>query len=453
MAEQEPVAMTEFDSGEPTAQEPQTGRQAHANRRNFMRKVFFASGATAVATMGGAGAWAALAADETGATASAVPSGTPSGTPSGGPGGGAGGPGNQSITEDFFGLTTDGKKIDDLFTVHSEGVATAPVIAAANAFLAGLSATQKSSTQFTVHSTEWRLWSNVDAYDRQGVSIADLSDEQQALGKALLKSALSADGLETTEKIRRINQAAGEAIDNTASFNEEAFSYTVMGTPSATEPWGFQFDGHHLVINYFVLGGQVVMSPCFWGSEPTEIEIDGTTVSVCKEEVTASLAFINSLTEAQRTVAIESTTKSNESMKAGAFADNAVQEYTGIRGTALTGAQKLKLLGIVEAFAGRAKADVAKARLAEVRAHLNDTYVTWAGGIADDSAFYVRVHGPVVWVEVDCQAPGPLAGAYGASQGSGATQMHVHSIIRTPNGNDYGKELLRQHYLTSPHHR
>lgn len=363
------------------------------------------------------------------------------------------GPGNQSITEDFFGLTTDGKKIDDLFTVHSEGVATAPVIAAANAFLAGLSATQRSSTQFTVQSTEWRLWSNVDAYDRQGVSIADLSDEQQALGKALLKSALSADGLETTERIRRINQAAGEAIDNTDSFNEEAFYYTVLGTPSATEPWGFQFDGHHLVINYFVLGGQVVMSPCFWGSEPTEIDIDGTTVSVCKEEVKASLAFINSLTEAQRTVAIESTTKSNESMKAGAFADNTVQEYTGLRGNALTGAQKLKLLGIVEAFTGRAKADVAKARLAEVRAHLDDTYVTWTGGIADDSAFYVRVHSPVVWVEVDCQAPGPLAGAYGASQGSGATQMHVHSVIRTPNGNDYGKELLRQHYLTSPHHR
>ena len=43
---------------------------------------------------------------------------------------------------------------------------------------------------------------------------------------------------------------------------------TVMGTPSATEPWGWQFDGHHAVINYFVLGDQVVMSPHFAGSEP-----------------------------------------------------------------------------------------------------------------------------------------------------------------------------------------
>ncbi|MGI5454800.1 DUF3500 domain-containing protein [Streptomyces sp. CA-249302] len=440
--------MTELDTGESAEQE--AGRRAHASRRNFMRKVFFASGATAVATMGGAGAMVALADDSTG-TATAGASGSPA--PSGGPGGGTGGPGNQTITEDFFGLTTDGKRIDDLFTIHSTKVATAPVITAANAFLDGLTDTQKTATQFTVHSTEWRLWSNIDSYERQGVSLADLTDDQKALGTALLKAALSADGLETSEKIRKINQAAGEAINNTNSFNEDAYYWTLMGTPSETEPWGFQFDGHHQVINYFVLGSQVVMSPCFWGSEPTSMEIDGETVTVCHEEVVASLAFINSLTSAQQSVAIASSTKSNESMKAGAFADNTVQAYEGLRGDALDPAQKRKLLGIVEAFVARAKADVAKVRMEEVRRYLDDTHVTWAGGTGDSDAFYVRVHSPVVWVEVDCQAPGPLAGAYGATQGGTPTQKHVHSIIRTPNGNDYGKELLRQHYLTSPHHR
>ncbi|MFK0107106.1 DUF3500 domain-containing protein [Streptomyces sp. NPDC091217] len=440
--------MPEIDAGGSPVQGPE---HTEAGRRNFMRKVFFASGATALVTMGSAGAWTALADDGTG-TADASASPSPSAAPSGGPGGGAGGPGNQSLTEEFFGLTTDGKRVDDLFTVHSTKVDTAPVIAAANAFLAGLTDTQKSATQFTVHSTEWRLWSNVDSYARQGVSLADLTDTQKDLGTALLKSALSADGLETTEKIRKINQAAGEAIGNTTSFNEDAYYWTLMGTPSATEPWGFQFDGHHCVINYFVLGDQVVMSPCFWGSEPTSMEIDGETVTVCHEEVLASLAFVNSLSADQQSVAIVSATKTSESMKAGAFSDNAVQAYEGIRGNALTRVQKQKLLGIVEAFVDRAKADAAKVRMAEVRAHLDDTYVTWAGGTGADDAFYVRVHSPVVWVEVDCQAPGPLRGAYGGTEGV-PTQMHVHSIIRTPNGNDYGKELIRRHYLTSPHHR
>nr|WP_274543361.1 DUF3500 domain-containing protein [Streptomyces sp. DH-12] len=48
----------------------------------------------------------------------------------------------------------------------------------------------------------------------------------------------------------------------------------MTGTLSATEPWGFQFDGHHLVI-YYVVGDQVVMSPCFWGSEATSMKVDG----------------------------------------------------------------------------------------------------------------------------------------------------------------------------------
>lgn len=226
-----------------------------------------------------------------------------------------------------------------------------------------------------------------------------------------------------------------------------------MGTPSATEPWGFQFDGHHLVINYFVLDDQVVMSPCFWGSEPTSMQIDGETVSVCQEEVAASLAFIQSLTEAQQKVAIISATKADEDMKAGAFADNAVEQYAGVRATALTAAQKAKLLAIVEAFVARGKSDVAKVRMAEVRRHLDDTYAAWIGGTGDDDPFYMRVHSPVVWVEVDCQAAGPLGGAYGKTRADGPTQKHIHSVIRTPNGNDYGRELLRQHYLTSPHHR
>jgi len=32
-------------------------------------------------------------------------------------------------------------------------------------------------------------------------------------------------------------------------------------------------------------------------------------------------------------------------------------------------------------------------------------------------------------------------------------KFHVHTIVRTPNGNDYGFDLLRQHYKHAPHHR
>ena len=31
------------------------------------------------------------------------------------------------------------------------------------------------------------------------------------------------------------------------------------------------------------------------------------------------------------------------------------------------------------------------------------------------------------------------------------TQQHIPVVVRTPNGNDYGKDLLRQHYEKYPH--
>jgi uncharacterized protein DUF3500 len=322
--------MTEIEQQQQQQPTPPVGE----DRRSFMRKVFLTSGAAAVATMAGGAATTAWAADP---SASASPS--PSGSPTRGPGAGVG---SQTITEDFFGLTTNGKRIDDLFTVHSQGADTAPVIAAAKAFLAAMTDAERTKTQFTIFSTEWRLWSNLDpgGFPRQGVSLADLNDAQNALGTALLKAALSADGLQTTERIRQINLAAGKLVGNSAVFNDELYYWTLMGTPSATEPWGFQFDGHHLVINYFVLGNQVVMSPCFWGSEPTTMQIDGATVTACTEEVKASLAFIQTLSAAQQKTAIISATKADEDMKAGAFADNAVEAYAGIRATALSAAQR-----------------------------------------------------------------------------------------------------------------
>ena len=52
----------------------------------------------------------------------------------------------------------------------------------------------------------------------------------------------------------------------------EKYWFTFMGTPSDTEPWGWQMEGHHMIINYFVLGDQVVMTPTFMGSEPNLVE-------------------------------------------------------------------------------------------------------------------------------------------------------------------------------------
>jgi hypothetical protein len=47
----------------------------------------------------------------------------------------------------------------------------------------------------------------------------------------------------------------------------------------------------------------------------------------------------------------------------------------------------------------------------------------------------------VILVEFDHQGPVAMGGDRQV-----ARRDHIHTVVRTPNGNDYGKDLLRQHY-------
>ena len=123
-----------------------------------------------------------------------------------------------------------------------------------------------------------------------------------------------------------------------------------MGEPSATEPWGWQIDGHHLIINYFVLGDQVVMSPVFIGSEPvhaTSGKFKGTIVM--QDEQDKGLAFIQSLSPDQQKMAIVASVKSGNNALTQAYKDNVDLDYAGIKATELNDEQGEQLLSVIAA--------------------------------------------------------------------------------------------------------
>ena len=103
---------------------------------------------------------------------------------------------------------------------------------------------------------------------RQGVGFLDFNEAQAEAARNLLRVSLSARGFDTAEAIMKLEGHLADLMDNYVEYGEKRYWFTIMGTPSESEPWGWQLDGHHLVINYFVLGDQVVMTPTFMGSEP-----------------------------------------------------------------------------------------------------------------------------------------------------------------------------------------
>ena len=178
------------------------------------------------------------------------------------------------LADPFRGITTNGRLESGLFSIRSTGVSTAPVRTAAEAFLAALSPAQRAKTLKAVDDPEWRKWMNQSFYIRDGAGFLEMTAAQREAAFALMRAGLSARGLKQTRDIMRLNETLAELNDNNFDeLGEWQYFITVMGTPSATEPWGWQFDGHHAVINYFVLGDQVVMSPVFAGSEPVSADL------------------------------------------------------------------------------------------------------------------------------------------------------------------------------------
>lgn len=348
--------------------------------------------------------------------------------------------------EPFKGVTTDGRVVPGLFALAQTGVSTAPVTKAAAAFVASLDEGQRKKTLFAVDDSEWRQWDNRHFAMRQGTGFFEMSENQRKLALELLRESLSARGLKVTRDIMNLNGTLGEMTGNFEEFSEWFYWITVMGEPSATKPWGWQLDGHHVIINYFVLGDQVVMTPVFMGSEPVKAEggkFKGT--EVLQNEQDKGLALMRSLTGQQQAVARIRKDKAGEDLLSAAYKDNLVMDYAGLRAAEMTGEQRTQLLNVVAEYVSNMKEGHAKVRMAEVRKHLNDTYFGWIGSSEPDGVFYYRIQSPVILIEFDHQRPIALA------KSEIPTRQHVHTMVRTPNGNDYGKDLLRQHYQQHKH--
>lgn len=361
---------------------------------------------------------------------------------------------HEKATEPYIGVTTDGTPVPGLYSIKQTGVSNADLVAAARAFLDALTDEQRGRTTFRVDDVEWRQWSNMSPYERNGVGFDEMTPNQRAKALTMMQTALSSKGIETSLDIMRLNHTLAELSGDFGQYSEQFYWITVMGEPSETEPWGWQIDGHHLDINYFVLGDQVVMSPVFMGAEPMWAEsgvYEGT--AILESERTHAYALYASLSDRQRQAAI---LPGNESSDPSRFnyartqtelmSDNAVIPYEGINAGELTDSQQQMLLGIIEEFVSNNREGHARVRMEEIERYIGEIWFAWnvwENPDDEEDLFFYRIQSPVVIIEFDHQGAVSLPGELREIP----IRPHIHTVVRTPNGNDYGKDLLKQHYM------
>ena len=350
------------------------------------------------------------------------------------------------IAEPFKGLTTDGQVVPGMFTLRKTGLSNESMTRAAEAWLASIDSSQRDAALFSVDSDAWRRWSNIHAFlMRHGAMMEPMTYDQQELIFALLREGFSHSGFELARNIMKLNDSIQEITGSDEELGEWLYWLSVLGEPSLDEPWGWQFDGHHLNVNCFLLGGQMVMTPMFMGSEPVAVDIGkhaGTRVFQAEESTALNLARTLSAKQLSKAIVSDEVPSG---IFTGAFRDNFEMRFEGIKFDDLSSHQQALMFNLIGTYINRMRSGHAQLKMDEIRQHLDETHFAWMGGTDEDSVFYYRVYSPVILIDFDHQNGIFL-------DNDEPSRNHIHTVVRTPNGNDYGKDLLRQHREQANHH-
>jgi hypothetical protein len=355
--------------------------------------------------------------------------------------------------EPYLGITCDGNKESGLFQIKDEGAPMERLVAAAKDLLAVLSPRDRDCVQYSIDAPEWRVWSNPEfLFNSCGLRLEELESESRSAILRLIEASLSPKGFDKARGCMKTNAFLGQLCQLETIMNEWSYNILLFGAPSLDGPWGWNLYGHHLCLNCFVLGGQMVISPTFLGAEPNTIdEGPNKGLKLFDTEERVGVALMRSLPRSLRDRATVYKALRDPAMPegrvqpgderhlGGAFQDNRVIPYEGISVGQFSAAQKRQLMDIVEAFISYLPAGPLAAKLAQMEMSLDRTWWSWIGGHGEEDPFYYRIQSPVLMVEFDHHA-----GIWLTNQES--AKCHIHTVVRTPNGNDYGKDLLRQHY-------
>jgi len=313
---------------------------------------------------------------------------------------------------------------------------TARVVGAANAFLATLDPKQRAAVSFAFDDEAQRKrWSNlpVKMAPRSGLAMGDLSEAQRAAAMAVLSAALSERGFEKVGQIVEADEVLKTGDRNNPMFGKDLFFISFLGTPSETDPWMIQFGGHHLALNVTIVGERGVFTPSLTAAQPALFKRDGRTSRPLGAENDKAFALLGALDDGQRKKAVLNYRVAD--LVLGPGKDGQTVQPEGLKASEMNERQRAMLLDLVSEWAGLGRGGYAAARVAEVKAGLDETWFAWSGPTTAEpgknGTAYYRVQGPKLVIE------------YAPQRLGGDLSMHIHTIYRDPT-NDYGRGLTKK---------
>jgi hypothetical protein len=322
-------------------------------------------------------------------------------------------------------------------TAGAESETARRMLDAALLFLGALTSEQKDKALYSLSSEERLNWHYIPR-PRQGFSFKEMDGSQQKLAHALISSGLSREGYAKAMTIMGLEAILKEIEGPVWRFvrDPDLYYLTFFGTPSIESPWGWRVEGHHLSLNFLIVGGnQIAPAPNFFGSNPAEVpegyRLAGLRVLAREEDLARQLLLSMNKDQRPRTmIASEAPGDIVTQATKRVRMDNPV----GVAVSEMEAEQKKILFGLVAEYLYRMPEDVACARMNQIEKEgSSHIHFGWAGSEKHGAAHYYRLHGPSFLVEYD---------------NTQDNANHIHTVWRDLR-NDWGEDLLQHHYAKS----
>ena len=308
---------------------------------------------------------------------------------------------------------------------------------AASSFYDNLDAKARNKALFHYLDGERIFW-YYPPLNRHGLPLKDMTKKLKSLVFTLLETGLSSDAFNQTLQIinHELILKELEIRENIKTFvrDPERYYFTIFGNPKSKDPWGWRFEGHHVSIHFSIWSDKIIsVTPLFLGVNPAEVKDgDSKGLRILKKREDLAFELVNSMSKDQHHIATiyENTPKDIITYNSSRVTVPVVE---GISWDELKiGQQKLLKLLIAE-YVNQVNPNLVKSKLEYLESNtLKSVKFGWAGGINLGEAYYYRIHGGNLFIELD-------------NYQSGAN--HVHSVWRDVE-NDFAQDVLREHLLT-----
>lgn len=299
-------------------------------------------------------------------------------------------------------------------------------------------------------------WNNlpVGLRARVGVSIGNMSDSQRKLVHRILSASLSSQGYLKATSIMHLDDLLQRYYDslfykkelpdslqgmiNSLLWSHRNFFFAFFGQPTDSI-WGYKLEGHHLSVNFTFIGDRISVTPFFIGTDPAEYPNSVYAGwRVLGQEEDLGIKLIHLLSPGQQQQATMSREVPEDIITAAESGRRLVDNW-GIRGRDMSKQQLAVLQYMIREFVFNMEYDKAVEEYNKIlKAGMDNIYFGWIGAYDETKPHYYVLNGPGFLIEFDNNG-GPRRSA-----------NHIHAIWREK-GNEYGEDILKQHYLSEKH--